>query len=247
MPTATEKSSSIYHPIKGEQPVKLCWWLRVLNWVARLSQRHNWLRFIRIARLRKKIAPMLSSAPSPKKSNYAIYEQTATFADIRNGLVDAPIVTDENNVTYVDQIYLSKLLKNIAKGESHLPNPTKPPKIIGLWDEIDNWSVRSSRLDNEQEYFSTKSHSVQSYIDDEWDESEKQLVYRYIKTHKQLVKNIIIGESYRGQSGSDRICTDGKYLWHESLEDYIQKYNVRPPLFFIEHIRRSVDESNKGQ
>jgi hypothetical protein len=239
-----------YTPLEREaSEEKLSWTWSLIYWLVSLVRRRQWRKFSRIAKARKAITPLLEAKcppeHKPKKVDYHVYEHTATFADIRDGLVHAPIVTDENNVTYVDQVYLAKLLQEIAQGESRLAlSPAKVPPIIGLWDDgvTDTWAMRTPRCDTEEEYFACKCHAMQSYIDDEWDEDEKEAVYHYLVTQKQPVRNIVIGDSYCNLAGEGRICTDGKFLWHQSLEDYVLKYNVRPPAFFVDHILAQIKD-----
>lgn len=166
------------------------------------------------------------------------------------------IVVDDAANIFVETGYVNHLkdvAENIKKNGSKLAWQTrhtrrraenghyKMPRIIGLWrddqmEENDRWPFYDSRDDTEQEYFSRMTHNLIDYIDDDWNEQEKRKVYIYLHVRKRPVNSIIINRSYLKKSGCFNICTDGTYLWHESLEDFVRLYNVRPPKFFVDHI-----------
>lgn len=171
------------------------------------------------------------------------------------------IVDDLANI-YVDRDYLSylkQLAEDIETKSINVREQTKfsrrraadghykTPHIVGLWQDIedDRWPIYGGeRKDTEQEYFSKSTHSLTDYIDDEWDAQEKRRVYIYLHTRKIIVDSIIINRSFLKKSGCYDICTDGTYLWHESLEDFVRLYSVRPPKFFVDHILYSGQEES---
>ena len=63
---------------------------------------------------------------------------------------------------------------------------------------------------------------------------------RTIIPQLKQTSQIIMDEQYH-------VCTDGRYCWHETLEDFVLFYNVRPPQFFVDHIlsQESTEEDSK--
>lgn len=179
------------------------------------------------------------------KIDYSAYEKQASSEEIKRGKTKEDIVTDENNVIYVDRAHLDRLLHNIAKGNPSTRYAPKQevPHVIGLWsDEVEGWVPEPKRIDTEEEYFACHFHAMSSYIDDEWSEEEQKGVWSYLNSRKIKLNNIIVGAPYWRGSGDFRICTDGKYFWHESLEDLVLKYNVRPPGFFVLYILAQIKD-----
>jgi len=77
----------------------------------------------------------------------------------------------------------------------------------------------------------------QNFVDKTWDETERQLVIKYLKTAKFY-------EGWMGWS-SCRFCeqengstclTDGVYVFPEGFAHYIEEHNVKPDQEFIDHI-----------
>lgn len=165
--------------------------------------------------------------------------------EIEEGIDGVPIIRNENNEVFINTEYITKLLDEIASGETRLYSPKiQWPMIIGLWKENIDQNPTYIRYDTEKDYALFRFHNMESYIDDEWDENEKELVCCYLlyfKDHGSVTNNIYITDL------DGNIYTDGKFCWHETLLDFIKEYNVKPPLFFIEHIQntiRSIDHKN---
>ena len=78
--------------------------------------------------------------------------------------------------------------------------------------------------------------NVDSFIDTEWDESERHAVVQYLA-------NGTLARTFMGKS-SCRICgiengygefSDGTYLWPTGLVHYVEAHAVRLPGEFVEH------------
>lgn len=225
----------------------------------------------------KRDDPFLPDDDYSEKIDYSAYEEVNIGQSGRSGLY-----IDENADLYVNDSYVHYLLREIDRGESDLFNQVhhtgrmdqhgkyKMPDVIGIWleDPFDVWRGREcpARLDTENEYFSEHFHSMQSYIDDNWDEEERHKIYLYLHTKKRRLGNIVVSSTsypfshfvdnphviinhdqriivpqYKKRSSSAmdeqfQVCTDGKYCWHETLEDFVLFYNVRPPQFFVDYI-----------
>lgn len=253
--------NSKYIPIEPEYPEKAIFqriWNCLYAWLPNNKIKHI-RRMRRIAKIRNDISKFLMSPPrrsNEKKIDYSVYERFCRKSDLTSQ--SAPIV-NTSSATYVDQTYINKLVSNIAQGDSSFKRRKRGiPSIIGLWTDDSEWPIDARRIETEKEYFETKFHSVQTYIDDEWDEDEKVCVLHYLSTKKQKLKGeIIVGiytdyesrrpllsQNYAKNYESYKLCTDGTYTWHESLEDYVALYNVRPPKFFVDHITSQIKESS---
>jgi hypothetical protein len=149
---------------------------------------------------------------------------------LKSSQLNSVIIQDMKGNIYVDQPYLAYLLKEASP--SQLWNrKVITPKIIGIWQESDlPWSLVPHRIDEEREFFNGDRY-LESYIDEDWDPSERKLVLEYLDENKMIVHNVIytVSEKYK-------IYTNGVYMWHESLADDIRYYSVRPPMFLVEHI-----------
>jgi hypothetical protein len=82
------------------------------------------------------------------------------------------------------------------------------------------------------------------YIDEGWDEGERELVASYVSDGELMTLASWRGYSWcrfkcgKGVEGT-RCLTDGKYAWPEGFAHYIREHSVRPPAEFIEHVKES--------
>lgn len=204
---------------------KLTWWQHVKNifWFIFKSKKQR--RIERIAKMQDAIADVFQWPKADK--NYEAYD------------------------SIVDEEYLCKLLNNIARGETpSIRVSIKIPRVIGLWSDEPDWGISPKRIDSEREYFACRYHAMASYIDEDWSEEEKTAVWQYLHDSKKETTNIHISVPFHqpGLEGYEgyRIVSDGNFNWHESLEDYILKYNVRPPQFFVDYILSKAGKEQKS-
>lgn len=209
-------------------------------------------RLKRIADLREMIQETIEfDCPSNSCQDaldYSFYDRFFDSDKIQEHIDAGSIISDKKDHTCVDKSYISYLLEDISCGPSKLHCQShKIPKIIGIWsdDMVDTWGKTPKRLDTEDQYFSTYIHSMLSYIDDTWNEDERLLVWKYLRDNRKKVDiKVIVGGSWDQSHDCIKygLCTDDKYIWHESLEDFVLLYNVRPPDFFVEHILKKIED-----
>ncbi|MEO0899207.1 MAG: hypothetical protein AAFY71_22540 [Bacteroidota bacterium] len=78
------------------------------------------------------------------------------------------------------------------------------------------------------------------FVDEEWDEEEKELVLAYLKKGEVFV-------NFRGSSWCRFKCgvgplgfqelTDGFYVWPSGLSHYVEEHQVRLPQEFVDHVK----------
>ncbi len=153
------------------------------------------------------------------------------------------------------QDFVQYLLYDISQGESKPRFKKNKVEIIGLWNN-GNITSPPRRIDEEKQFFSKMYHNMQSFIDDSWNAEEKNLVLSYLNRDHEL-KNIIVdydpsdmllSKTIRYKSKNQEyfaVYSDGKYSWHESLPDFISLYSVKPPEFFITHIKQRISQESK--
>ena len=136
---------------------------------------------------------------------------------------------------------LRQMMADVSTGP-YLTRWQNTSQVIGLWNDelFDVWSgiIVPYRADDEEEYYSREFHSALSYIDEDWSDNERMEVWSYLKRAERK-SNIVINPEpivLAGGRIAYSLCSDDKYLWHESLEDFVLLYHVRPPSFFVDHI-----------
>ena len=171
-------------------------------------------------------------------------------------LVEIQEKDEARNMTWYQDAEPSELYTNRADYSRKVDGKYKAPHIIGLWQEkyYDEWlgDLPPERTDSEEDYFKSTFQSLQSYVDDYWTEEERKTVFRYLMRHQVKVDRLIAQTSSAPQFGhvmthpNEEVETDGHYMWHESLPQFVRYYNVRPPKFFVDYILTRTDQPRQS-
>lgn len=109
-------------------------------------------------------------------------------------------------------------------------------KRIGFWADLHN-ARGIGRLISALEGLP----EPKALVDKAWDPVEREIVATYLDSAPDVEQ--WLGTSYcRFECGeinmgsSDK--SDGTYLWPEGFSHYVRKHLVRPPVEFVEHVRR---------
>jgi hypothetical protein len=113
----------------------------------------------------------------------------------------------------------------------------KELKLIGYW----------------QSFYEPAYPDPGSFVDDTWDQEEKEKIIAYLKAAYQMPYAFGGNSWCRFRCGTSSLgnleYTDGKYLWPVGLVHYVEKHNVKLPREVLEHMltnnMRYVDDNYK--
>jgi hypothetical protein len=83
---------------------------------------------------------------------------------------------------------------------------------------------------------------VHDFVDEAWDEQERQDVGSYLK--HGLVARAFMGYSrcrFCEENNGSLELTDGVYLWPQGLAHYVLEHGVRLPDVFVRHVDHQAD------